>query len=334
MKRPFNMLATQPIVQIMSLYAGYGYGLAFLLSATMPLVWEGVYNQKPAIASLNYLPSSIGVIVMSQITPRLGNVIYKRLLARSPHNNALPEFRVPLLFPATLLTLVGLLWYGWSAEEKLRVVMPNIGTVIFMAGTNMTFFCINQYLIDTYTLHAASALGAATVLRGICGFCIPLFAPKMFEELGFGVGNTILAVAAVVIGFPGALMFIKTTHIIIGGESSESPQPSVIHQFKTDQQMEEPSMPPRISSGPLRFSDILPASGKVIDTETVLAPPNSPTPHCTNPFRSRRRYTTEEPYTPLRSNWYRTRPPTPDGKAKSWASSSDTYATTPTFKPI
>lgn len=70
-------------------------------------------------------------------------------------------------------------------------------------------------------------------------------------------------------------------------------------------------MPPRISSGPLRFSDILPASGKVIDTETVLAPPNSPTPHCTNPFRSRRRYTTEEPYTPLRSNWYRTRPPTP-----------------------
>lgn len=175
----------------------------------MPLVWEGVYNQKPAIASLNYLPSSIGVIVMSQITPRLGNVIYKRLLARSPHNNALPEFRVPLLFPATLLTLVGLLWYGWSAEEKLRVVMPNIGTVIFMAGTNMTFFCINQYLIDTYTLHAASALGAATVLRGICGFCIPLFAPKMFEELGFGVGNTILAVAAVVIGFPGALMVWK-----------------------------------------------------------------------------------------------------------------------------
>lgn len=39
MKRPFNMLATQPIVQIMSLYAGYGYGLAFLLSgkATEPL---------------------------------------------------------------------------------------------------------------------------------------------------------------------------------------------------------------------------------------------------------------------------------------------------------
>ncbi|EKG15663.1 Major facilitator superfamily [Macrophomina phaseolina MS6] len=40
MKRPFNMLATQPIVQVMSLYAGYGYGLAFLLSgeAVKPII--------------------------------------------------------------------------------------------------------------------------------------------------------------------------------------------------------------------------------------------------------------------------------------------------------
>ncbi|KAL1629141.1 hypothetical protein SLS56_005584 [Neofusicoccum ribis] len=209
MEGPFRMLATQPIVQAMSLYAGYGYGLAFLLSATMPLVWEGRYGQPPSTASLNYLPSSIGVVVMSQVTPRLGNAVYGRLLARAPDGQGRPEFRVPLLFLAGVLTPVGLLWYGWSVEARMHAVMPNVGTVVFTAGTNMTFFCINQYLIDTYTLHAASALGAATVLRGVCGFCIPLFAPSMFQALGFGVGNTILAAVAVVIGFPGAFVVWK-----------------------------------------------------------------------------------------------------------------------------
>ncbi|KAJ4421534.1 hypothetical protein N0V82_003672 [Gnomoniopsis sp. IMI 355080] len=202
MKRPSNMLLTQPIVQIMGIYSSYAYGLAFMLSATMPMVYEGVYDQQPAIASLNYLPPTIGVIVMSQINQIAGNFIYKRLIARAPDKKAQPEFRVPLLFPGTISAAVGLLWYGWSAQAKLHVVMPNVGTVILTAGTNVSFYCVNQYLIDAYAVHAASALGAATILRGVFGFVIPLIAPKMFLQLGFGIGNSILAVVAVVVGLP------------------------------------------------------------------------------------------------------------------------------------
>ncbi|EOD45313.1 putative mfs multidrug transporter protein [Neofusicoccum parvum UCRNP2] len=117
MERPFRMLATQPIVQAVSLYAGYGYGLAFLLSATMPLVWEGLYGQPPSTASLNYLPSSIGVVVMSQVTPRLGDAVYGRLLARALDGQGRPEFRVPLLFVAGVLTPVGLLWVSIFDEQ-------------------------------------------------------------------------------------------------------------------------------------------------------------------------------------------------------------------------
>lgn len=37
MKRPFHMLATQRIVQVMGIYSGYSYGLAFMLSGLYPL---------------------------------------------------------------------------------------------------------------------------------------------------------------------------------------------------------------------------------------------------------------------------------------------------------
>lgn len=36
LKRPFHMLGSQPIVQIMSVYQGYAYGLAFMLSGMYP----------------------------------------------------------------------------------------------------------------------------------------------------------------------------------------------------------------------------------------------------------------------------------------------------------
>ncbi len=43
------------------------------------------------------------------------------------------------------------------------------------------------------------ALAAATLLRSLAGFGFPLFAPTMYNALGYGNGDTILAVAAIVL---------------------------------------------------------------------------------------------------------------------------------------
>jgi hypothetical protein len=54
--------------------------------------------------------------------------------------------------------------------------------------------------IDTYTQHAASAISALNVLRNITAILFPLFAPYMFERLGYGVGFSILAGSWAVLG--------------------------------------------------------------------------------------------------------------------------------------
>jgi hypothetical protein len=46
------------------------------------------------------------------------------------------------------------------------------------------------------------ALGAVTFFRSLAGFGFPLFAPSMYRTLGFGKGDTILAVIAIVFGCP------------------------------------------------------------------------------------------------------------------------------------
>lgn len=50
---------------------------------------------------------------------------------------------------------------------------------------------------------AFTALAAVSCLRSLAGFGFPLFAPSMYQALGYGKGNTILAVIAIVLGCPG-----------------------------------------------------------------------------------------------------------------------------------
>ena len=66
----------------------------------------------------------------------------------------------------------------------------------------LNFQSIQTYVIDTFALHAASALAAVAFLRSLAGFGFPLFAPAMYKALGYGKGDSILAVVAIVIGCP------------------------------------------------------------------------------------------------------------------------------------
>ena len=50
-----------------------------------------------------------------------------------------------------------------------------------------------------------TALAAATFLRSMAGFGFPLFAPAMYSSLGYGKGDTVLAVVAIVLGCPACV---------------------------------------------------------------------------------------------------------------------------------
>jgi len=45
-------------------------------------------------------------------------------------------------------------------------------------------------------------MAAVCCMRSLAGCGFPLFAPTMYSALGFGKGDTVLAVVAIVIGCP------------------------------------------------------------------------------------------------------------------------------------
>ncbi|KAI9733423.1 MAG: hypothetical protein M1834_003507 [Cirrosporium novae-zelandiae] len=211
--RPFRLLATQPIVQFLAVYMAYTYGIMYLVLSTFPTLWTVHYHESTGIGGLNYISLGLGFFLGAQICAHVNDIIYRRLKQRY-NGIGRPEFRVPMLIPAAICTPVGLFIYGWSAQARTHWIVPNIGALLFSAGTIMTFQCIQTYLVDSYARFAASAVGAGTVLRSLAGFGFPLFAPYMYQSLKYGWGNSVLAFVSIGLGIPAPFILWKYGEVL------------------------------------------------------------------------------------------------------------------------
>jgi multidrug resistance protein len=206
--RPFRLLGTQPIIQVLAIYMAYLYGMIYLVLSTFPGLWNNRYHESIGISGLNYISLALGFFLGTQICAPINDRIYRKLRKRN-NNVGKPEFRAPLMIPGSILVPVGLFWYGWTAQAHTHWILPNIGAVMFSAGMIIEFQCIQTYIVDAYTRYAASAIAAATVLRSLAGFSFPLFAPAMYDKLDYGWGNTVLGFIGVALGIPAPFLLWK-----------------------------------------------------------------------------------------------------------------------------
>ncbi|KAI0057755.1 MFS polyamine transporter [Artomyces pyxidatus] len=199
--RPFSLFIHEPIVQLLGLYMAFVYGLLYLFITTLPSIFQDTYHERVGISGLNYLALGVGLTGASQTNARLMDRVYSYLKTKNGGVGR-PEFRLPNIVPGTIFLPIGLLLTGWTARSSIHWIVPDIGVACVGAGTILVFQSVQTYVIDSFTLHAASALAAVTFFRSMAGFGFPLFAPTMYNALGYGKGDTILAVVAIVIGCP------------------------------------------------------------------------------------------------------------------------------------
>lgn len=65
-----------------------------------------------------------------------------------------------------------------------------------------------MYLVDAFTLYAASAIATNVVVRSIFGTLIPLGGPALYARLGVGWANTLLAFLALLFA-PCSIFLLK-----------------------------------------------------------------------------------------------------------------------------
>ncbi|KAI1482815.1 putative florfenicol exporter [Daldinia eschscholtzii] len=207
LKRPLGLLIRRPIIQVISLVLALNFGIYTLMLSTFATLWINWYGQSALLGSLHYLSFSIGFVITAQIGARIMDIIYRRLKDR-PKNKGegRPEFRAPYMIPGVLFIPIGLFWYGWAAEYRITWVMVDIGAIIFTCGSSILSQALLAYTLDIFGELGASANAATRLLSNVLGFVFPIFAPQLYDRLGYGWGNSLLAFIFVALGLPVPLL--------------------------------------------------------------------------------------------------------------------------------
>lgn len=204
--RPIKFLFLSPIVMIVSLYSSITYSYMYTLFTTFTSVFENVYGFSPGEAGLGYLGLGLGFCSGQVVVGYYSDRYLKK--QEKIHGKMKPEDRLPPLVVGCILVPIGLFWYGWAAEYRLHWMVPIAGTFFVGAGIFFVHLVTQVYLIDSYTLYAASAVSAELALRCLFGATIPLAGTPLYDALGLGWGNSLLAFIALLF-VPASLFLLK-----------------------------------------------------------------------------------------------------------------------------
>ncbi|WWD22602.1 hypothetical protein CI109_107095 [Kwoniella shandongensis] len=195
--RPFEMLVTEPILLLMSLYISLVYGLLYAFFFSFPKVFGEDYGWDDAKIGLTFIPVFIGVGLALVVTP----LLEKGYAAKG--DAVTPEDRLPGMLIGGPFVPISLFIFGWTSPPYVAAgggswVGPCSAGIPFGFGMVLVYFSANAYLIEAFPDYVASALAAKTVVRSAAGAAMPLFIVQMFRRLGNGGAASLLAGIAVI----------------------------------------------------------------------------------------------------------------------------------------
>ncbi|KAJ6630179.1 major facilitator superfamily domain-containing protein, partial [Mycena sp. CBHHK59/15] len=192
--RPIIYLFTEPVVLLVSIYLSVLYGIlyGFFEASVHGGLPRNPWIQKHLIRTDVHLPGT-------RISPAcilLATTLYNRhaQLDAAKGLPTQPEARLGLAFYGAIGTPIALFLFAWTAPfTSVHWIAPCIAEFLFGCSMMLIFTGFIPYLIDCYTMTAASALAAGMASRALVGSAFPLFALQMYHGLTVQGATSLLA---------------------------------------------------------------------------------------------------------------------------------------------
>lgn len=191
--RPWSLLAREPIVLLLSLYQSIALATIYLLFAAFPIVYEQARHWPQDLSGLAFLGVFIGELLGWACSIWDDRVRFRGVSRRSPSGFAPPEERLSVSRVGAFAIPIGLFWFAWTNGPNIHFLVSIAAGIPLGAGIVIILIGIQNYLVDAYTLYAASALAGGVVLRSVLAAAFTLFTPQMYQNLGIHWGSSIPA---------------------------------------------------------------------------------------------------------------------------------------------
>lgn len=182
--RPLRMLLTEPIVTACCLWLSIIYAINFMFFQAFAQIFPPIYGFSPGQTGLAFLGISVGCLLSLPLCFWWDHILRKAKASNKPWSSREEYQRLPLAIIGGPLFTISMFWIGWSARSSVHWVVPILGGIPLGSGFVLIFVALANYLVDSYKIYSASALGATSIARSTFGVVLPFATKSMYDTLG------------------------------------------------------------------------------------------------------------------------------------------------------
>jgi hypothetical protein len=194
--RPFILYAYPSILWSALVYS-LSIGWLIVLSESITNIYKNrdTYNFTSLQAGLVYISPFVGGVLGTAVAGKVSDVIV-RYMARKNGGVYEPEFRLVMAIPVAISTAIGLMGFGWSAEERDAWIVPTVFFGIISFGCSLGSTTAITFCVDSYRQFAGEALVTLNFSKNIFhGLVFSLFFANWLES--DGPKTTFLAIGGI-----------------------------------------------------------------------------------------------------------------------------------------
>lgn len=173
-------------VTLVSINAGLLFATYYGIGVTYSKYLTNQYNFTTAQVGAAYIVPGISLVSGSLSSGKLSDVLRRRAIKRDSENSFIPEQRLPIQIFGILVSMAGILCYGWMIHFDVHVASVMIFT--FLAGFGMTWvFIINTtYLTECSPGLPASLVAIASFFRNTGAAISSSIIEPLIDKMGVG----------------------------------------------------------------------------------------------------------------------------------------------------
>lgn len=139
LKRPFQLLVSEPMILALNLYSAILLGVLYLFFGAFPVVFEGNHGFNLWQSGLSFMGLFVGMAIGACCAPIWGKARHHLMVKRQKELGAdapvsEPEDRLPSVMVGAILVPVGIFWFGWTSYASIHWIVPIIGSTVFAIG--------------------------------------------------------------------------------------------------------------------------------------------------------------------------------------------------------
>ncbi|KAI5779066.1 putative MFS transporter [Geopyxis carbonaria] len=200
--RPFILFAYPAVLWSTVVYS-FSIGWLIVLSESVAHIYqENPYNFTPLGTGLVYLSPFIGGILGTAVAGKVSDILV-RIMCKRNAGIYEPEFRLVMGIPVAITTAIGLMGFGWSAQEHDKWIVPTVFFGIISFGCSLGSTTAITFCVDSYRQYAGEALVTLNFSKNVLhGFIFSLFFNHWLDKDGPKMTFVALGIIQV-----GALLF-------------------------------------------------------------------------------------------------------------------------------